>query len=138
MTLYGASEQAVGGAITLAGLSIASIIGPQIFPAKNKQWYLPGFAAAVGLLALSALCFATLPFFLLMEARWRKKKTGHYMPLRALEDAAHARVADAVLENEHYMAAAEAKTTLEGDATHTEDIHVDMAGKQVGQSGSSR
>ena len=38
MTLYGASEQAVGGAVTLAGLSIASIIGPQIFPSKDKPW----------------------------------------------------------------------------------------------------
>jgi hypothetical protein len=31
-TLYGASEQAVGGASAVAALSIASIIGPQIFP----------------------------------------------------------------------------------------------------------
>jgi hypothetical protein len=29
-TLYGASEQAVGGASAVAALSIASIIGPQV------------------------------------------------------------------------------------------------------------
>ena len=29
-TLYGAAEQAVGGAIAIASLSIASIIGPQV------------------------------------------------------------------------------------------------------------
>lgn len=33
-TLYGASEQAIGGAMTLAALSIASIIGPQVSMAE--------------------------------------------------------------------------------------------------------
>lgn len=36
-TLYGAAEQAVGGASAVAALSIASIIGPQIFPVSCCQ-----------------------------------------------------------------------------------------------------
>ena len=36
-TLYGASEQAVGGAIAVASLSIASIIGPQV-SIIGSQW----------------------------------------------------------------------------------------------------
>lgn len=35
-TLYGASEQAVGGATAVAALSIASIIGPQVSGHRNR------------------------------------------------------------------------------------------------------
>lgn len=47
-TLYGATEQAVGGAIGVAGLSVASIIGPQVsqpratsIPILNKYSHTP-------------------------------------------------------------------------------------------------
>lgn len=36
-TLYGASEQAVGGASAVAALSIASIIGPQVFRGPHSS-----------------------------------------------------------------------------------------------------
>lgn len=37
-TLYGASEQAVGGATAIAALSIASIIGPQVSKVFNLKY----------------------------------------------------------------------------------------------------
>jgi hypothetical protein len=51
-TLYGASEQAVGGAAAVASLSIASILGPQIYPAKDGPRYMPGFVATCAILAV--------------------------------------------------------------------------------------
>lgn len=79
-TLYGAAEQAVGGASAVAALSIASIIGPQvtdssgltefiyanrrqIFPAKDEPWYLPGFSAACATLACTCIGYASLPLW---------------------------------------------------------------------------
>ncbi len=79
-TLYGAAEQAVGGAPAVAALSIASIIGPQvrhspgltefmdanrvqIFPAKDEPWYLPGFSAACATLACTCIGYASLPLW---------------------------------------------------------------------------
>lgn len=93
-TLYGAAEQAVGGATAIAALSIASIIGPQIFPIPQKPWYLDGFATSCACLAFTIIGYSSLPLWLLWEARRRKQKTGHAMPFRALEDAAHAMVSD--------------------------------------------
>lgn len=51
-TLYGASEQAVGGAAAVASLSIASILGPQIYPKRDGPRYHEGFVATCIILAL--------------------------------------------------------------------------------------
>lgn len=93
-TLYGATEQAVGGAVAVASLSVGSIIGPQIFPHADSPWYLPGFSASLGALIVTLILYASLPFWYLWEAQRRKRKYGHAMPLKALEDAGHAMVSD--------------------------------------------
>lgn len=139
-TLYGATEQAVGGATAVAALSIASIIGPQvryrgehpqrdiadlmkIFPVPQAPWYLPGFSTACATLTFSVLGFASLPLWLLLEARQRKKKTGHAMPLRALEDAAHAMVSDTVRQLEQEQALREEKAPMDAEAAvHLEQL----------------
>lgn len=135
-TLYGASEQAVGGATAVAALSIASIIGPQvmcpimirpqtdsiqIFPIPDKPWYLPGFSASCATLACTLIGYASLPLCLLWEARRRKQKYGHAMPLRAMEDAQHAKVSEAARAQEIEQAMMEQKGTgdVEG-ARHVE------------------
>ncbi|KAK3628525.1 hypothetical protein LTR56_018570 [Elasticomyces elasticus] len=124
-TLYGAAEQAVGGASAVAALSIASIIGPQIFAVTTKPWYLPGFTTSCATLAFTFVGFSSLPVWLLLEARQRKKKTGHAMPLRALEDALHAQVSEAVLEQEQMAAAMEVKQPLDEEAAHVEHMHLE-------------
>lgn len=120
-TLYGASEQAVGGATAVAALSIASIIGPQIFPTPQKPWYLDGFATSCATLTFTIIGYASLPLWLLAEAKWRKKKTGHAMPFRALEDAAHAMVSETGRLAEQQQRLREEKGTLE-ETAHVENI----------------
>ncbi|KAJ9634439.1 hypothetical protein H2204_006264 [Knufia peltigerae] len=120
-TLYGASEQAVGGAIAVASLSIASIIGPQIFPSRDAPWYVPGFSAACSTIAFTIVSFASLPVWLLMEARSRKKKTGHAMPLRAMEDAEHSMISAAAMARLHEQNMIENKVDVEAPK-HVEEI----------------
>ncbi|KAK4503689.1 hypothetical protein PRZ48_004604 [Zasmidium cellare] len=128
-TLYGASEQAIGGAITLAGLSIASIIGPQIYSASQKPWYIKGFTTSCVVLAVAIVGYASLPFWLAMEANQRKKATGHTMPSRALEDALHAQVSDQVIANEILQVEGEVKEG--GGAVHQEHVPLEvMKGEQ--------
>ena len=51
-TLYGACEQAVGGAAIVASGSIANILAPHLYPQKHAPGYLPGFSATCGLLTV--------------------------------------------------------------------------------------
>ncbi|KAK4938214.1 hypothetical protein LTR10_021287 [Elasticomyces elasticus] len=129
-TLYGASEQAVGGAIAVSSLSIASIIGPQIFPSEDAPWYVPGFAAASSTIAFAIVSFASLPVWLLLEARARKKKTGHAMPLRAMEDSEHAMVSAAALERLHEQNMMENKVDVE-TPRHVEEIPMETPSKHL-------
>jgi hypothetical protein len=91
-TLYGAAEQAVGTSIAVAALSIASIIAPQMYPNSDAPYYLKGFTATVALLAGGIVCYLTVPFCLYFEARRRKAKTGHAMPVQAVVDAERSEV----------------------------------------------
>ncbi|KAL3441754.1 major facilitator superfamily domain-containing protein [Aspergillus insuetus] len=86
-TLYGAAEQAVGTAIAVAALSIASIIAPQMYPNSDAPYYLPGFSATVGLLGAGVVFYLGIPVCLYLEARGRKARTGTALPMRALADA---------------------------------------------------
>lgn len=124
-TAYGAAEQAVGVASGVAALSISSIIGPQIFPKPDEPWYLAGFSTGCATLTFSVLGFSTLPLLYLWEAKQRKKKTGHAMPLRALEDALHAQVSEGAREHEREVAAAEVKGPLDEEAGHIERVNLD-------------
>jgi hypothetical protein len=102
-TLYGAGEQAVGGAATVASLSIASIMGPQMYPNSDGPHYVPAFTASVCIIVLGICAYLTLPLWLTWEANRRKAKTGFAIPLQAMEDeensavssAAHERLRDA-------------------------------------------
>ncbi|PCH05669.1 Major facilitator superfamily domain, general substrate transporter [Penicillium occitanis (nom. inval.)] len=110
-TLYGAAEQAVGGAAAVASLSIASIIGPQ---------YLAGFIATCALLGVCILTYLTLPYWLYYEARTRKRKTGHALPLTAIEDAEISHIsADALTRihevNEHEEQVSEKNAAEKGN-----------------------
>ena len=49
-TLYGACEQAVGGAATMASGCIANILAPLLYPEQDAPGFLPGFSATCGLL----------------------------------------------------------------------------------------
>ena len=51
-TLYGACEQAVGGAVAIASGSLAGIIAPHLYAEKDSPGFLPGFSATCGLLVV--------------------------------------------------------------------------------------
>ncbi|KIW47782.1 uncharacterized protein PV06_00445 [Exophiala oligosperma] len=115
-TLYGAAEQAVGTSVTVGALSISSIIAPQMYPNKDAPNYVQGFSATVGLLAASLVIYATIPFWLQLEARQRKRKTGHALPLRSLEDSEHSAVSPEMLQRMREMQELEVHQGPEGKA----------------------
>ncbi|KAL2067353.1 hypothetical protein VTL71DRAFT_1778 [Oculimacula yallundae] len=100
-TLYGAAEQAVGGAAAIASLSIASILAPQMYPNQDSPNYVAGFTGTLGLIIVCIAAYLSLPFFLSLEASMRKKKTGHAIPLQALEDADNCKIASITREINH-------------------------------------
>ena len=119
-TLYGSTEQAVGGGLQIASQYLASIISPQVnkshafppcltvnptdsaclsflafqmYPDSDAPWYLPAFMATVCLISLCVLLYLSLPAVLLWEAKGRKAKYGHAMPRQAIEDAKRSQAA---------------------------------------------
>lgn len=64
-----------------------------MYPNKDAPHYVQGFSATLGLLVVASLIIhLTIPFWLQLEARQRKLKTGHALPLRSLEDSEHSAV----------------------------------------------
>lgn len=63
-----------------------------------------------------------------MEAKSRKKKTDHAMPLRAMEDAEHAMVSAAALERLHEQNTMENKVDVE-TPKHVETIPMEPSTK---------
>ncbi|KAK5118472.1 hypothetical protein LTR62_002987 [Meristemomyces frigidus] len=88
-TLYGAGEQAIGGGATVASLSIASIMGPQMYPNSDGPLYVPAFKASVAVIVLGIVLYLTIPVWLMLEAKMRKRKTDFALPLQAMEDEEH-------------------------------------------------
>ena len=136
-TLYGATEQATGGAALVAALSFASIVGPQMYPKTDAPTYRPGFTATCCLLVLCILSYLSLPILLNWEAKRRKDKTGSAMPLQAMADAENSQVADANMDRIIEMNAQverlseEQKATMleEGESDHLEKSDA-IRGKQ--------
>ena len=62
-----------------------------MYPDADGPWFFQAFAATCCLLAVCVLAYLTLPAVLLWEAKQRKAKYGHAMPLRAMEDAARSK-----------------------------------------------
>ncbi|KFZ12117.1 hypothetical protein V501_04379 [Pseudogymnoascus sp. VKM F-4519 (FW-2642)] len=122
-TLYGAAEQAVGTSTAVASLSIASIIVPQMYPNSDAPYYLQGFSATVSLLAASIVIYATIPFFLQLEASQRKKKTGHALPLQSLEDSENSQVSAAAMAELHQLnQLGDGENSLKPKAAHEETV----------------
>lgn len=85
----------------------------KIYPNKDSPRYLAGFVATCAILVVCLLSYLTLPLWLLREAKIRKKKTGHAMPLRAMEDAEQSHVSAATLARIHEVTALEEKAAVE-------------------------
>ena len=95
----------------------------KIFPHADAPWYLPGFAASLATLSATLILYSSLPFWYLWEAQRRKRKYGHAMPLRALEDASHAMVSDAARAQEQQLQILEEKGRGDVEsASHVEEV----------------
>lgn len=80
-----------------------------MYPESDGPWYTPAFTATCCLLVVCILSYLMLPAVIMWEARQRKQKYGHAMPLRAMEDAARSE-------------ATYAKITVKGAARHAERV----------------
>jgi hypothetical protein len=58
-----------------------------MYPTTDAPLYHTAFIATCVIIVTAIASYATLPYLLYCEARHRKTKRGHAMPLRALEDA---------------------------------------------------
>jgi hypothetical protein len=67
--------------------------------------------------------------WLLAEAKYRKKSTGHAMPFRALEDAAHAMVSDGVRIAEEEQKRREEQMMGKGDEEVVQIENVNETGR---------
>ncbi|PGG96864.1 hypothetical protein AJ79_09426 [Helicocarpus griseus UAMH5409] len=119
-TLYGA---------VIASLSIAGIISPQIYPNPDAPYFLPGFTATCAILSICIISYLTLPLWLLREAKLRKRKTVHSMPIVAMEDAEHSMVSAAALERIHELNARNEKAVLNEKITVIQTENVDNDAK---------
>jgi hypothetical protein len=78
-----------------------------MYPNKDAPRYLNGFTATCCLLAVCVLSYATLPLWLLYEAKQRKAKTGHALPLQAMVDSENSQVSADTLARIHELNALE-------------------------------
>lgn len=58
-----------------------------MYPTSDAPLYKPAFTSNCVILGIAIATYLALPYCLYREARVRKLKTGHAMPLRAMEDA---------------------------------------------------
>ena len=86
-----------------------------MYPNKDAPQYVNGFAGTCAVLAICILSYLTLPLWLLREANARKKKTGHAMPLQAMEDAENSQVSAAAHVRIHEINAMEEEEAFRKD-----------------------
>ncbi len=93
----------------------------QMYPNSDSPYYLPGFAATVALLVVSILTYATLPICLEFEAKRRKAKTGHALPLQSLEDLANSQLSESALSGLQQLNHIEGKANDGAQSCHEEE-----------------
>lgn len=72
-----------------------------MYPNKDAPRYLSGFVGTLAVLVVCILSYLTLPLWLMREAMIRRAKTGHAMPLQAMEDAENSQVSEAAQARLH-------------------------------------
>lgn len=63
-----------------------------MYPNADAPRFLAGFSGTIGILSVGILAYITIPVWLMLEAGWRKKKTGHAIPIQAMEDEDNSQV----------------------------------------------
>jgi hypothetical protein len=88
-------------------------------------------------LSIQIITYALIPIALFYEARKRKLKTGHAIPLQAMEDAENAQVSAAMHARIHEINAKEEEAAFnsaefKGDNEERAD-HIEVTGKEGGK-----
>jgi len=63
-----------------------------MYPNGDAPNYVAGFVGTLVVICVCIASYLSLPLWLLREANRRKRKTGHAMPLQAMEDAENSQV----------------------------------------------
>jgi hypothetical protein len=100
-----------------------------MYPNADGPNYVKGFAGTCGVLGICILAYLTLPLWLLREARQRKLKTGHAMPLQAMEDAENSQVSEAAHARLHAITEAEENAAMKRDEMKLDVQHVELPEK---------
>lgn len=68
-----------------------------MYPKKDAPQYLNGFTSTCCLLGICVVSYASIPLWLQLEAKQRKKRTGHALPLQSMVDSENSQIsADAM------------------------------------------
>lgn len=97
-----------------------------MYPNSDAPLFISGFAGTIAVLGIGILSYATLPLWLMWEAHFRKKKTGHSMPLQAMEDEENSQVSAAAHARIH-----ELNEMQERDALENELMKIEVAERGV-------
>jgi hypothetical protein len=102
-----------------------------MYPNADAPRYTAGFIGTCVLLVVCMLAYLTLPFWLLREANARKRKTGHAIPLRAMEDAESSQISASALahireindrETQEALKKDREKGDIENTVSHVETV----------------
>lgn len=96
-----------------------------MYPNQDAPEYLPGFGGTLAVLVVCIVSYLTLPLWLMREAQIRKKKTGHAIPLQAMEDAERSMVSAAAHDLIHQINEREEKEVFSGKDIELGDRRVE-------------
>jgi len=92
-----------------------------MYPNEDAPYFIDGFTGATTIIACGILAYATLPLWLMWEANRRKMKTGHAIPIQAMEDEENSQVSTAAHDKLHQINALAEKEALQKESiTHNE------------------
>jgi len=83
-----------------------------MYPNEDAPYFISGFTGAVSVIAIGICAYSTLPLWLMWEANRRKAKTGHAIPLQAMEDEDNAQISSAAHEKLHHIDAVAEKHAM--------------------------
>ncbi len=84
-----------------------------MYPNADAPLFIAGFTGTVSIIAGGILAYLTLPMWLMWEANRRKRKTGHAVPLQAMEDEENSQVSEAAQARLHQLNATAEQQAVE-------------------------
>jgi len=86
-----------------------------MYPNEDAPYFVSGFTGATTVIACGIIAYSTLPLWLMWEAKRRKAKTGHAIPLQAMEDEDNSQISTAAHAKLHQIDALAEKQAMQMD-----------------------